>query len=109
MTRLACLRKEEGSDLTLRPSGTFSGGLVGVVDQSASFTGWRGGAEGLRPLVGWRRRHESFGVQLELGRLFGSGQGEEAEKEGIASGLAIWANREHRRQELENREGQCCW
>lgn len=48
MTRLACLRKEEGSDLTLRPSGTSSGGLVGVVDQSASFMGWRGGTEDLR-------------------------------------------------------------
>lgn len=48
MTRLACLRKEEGSDLTLRPSGTSFGGLVGVVDQSASFMGWSGVAEDLR-------------------------------------------------------------
>lgn len=48
MTRLACLRKEEGSDLTLRPSGTSSGGLVGVVDQPASFTRWGGGADDLR-------------------------------------------------------------
>lgn len=48
MTRLACLRKEEDSDVTLRPSGTSSGGLVGVVDQSASFKGWRGRAEDLR-------------------------------------------------------------
>lgn len=60
--------------------------------------------------MGLRRECDGcVGAHLELGRLFGSGQGEEAEKEGIASGLAIWADRECRRQELENSEGQCCW
>lgn len=83
MTRLACLRKEEGSDLTLRPSGTSSGGLVGVVDQSASFTGWRGGAEDLRLGHWWGWEEDTravLGPTWSWAGFLGQGMGKKQRK-----------------------------